>query len=100
MIATSREIIGKYERGENIPLIDVAAKIADTLEVSPDYLAEEGSKTGFDRKALKRINEIEELEHQSRINCFSWQTQSSVMPRLVRHTHIKQKSPTSLLGLL
>lgn len=39
----------------------MARKIADTLEVSLDYLAGESSKTGFD-KLLKLIDEIEDLE--------------------------------------
>ena len=34
----SRVMIGKYERGEAIPSIDAAKKIADALEVSLDYL--------------------------------------------------------------
>lgn len=58
----SREIIGRYERGEVSPSVDVAKKIADTLEVSLDYLAGEGSKAGFDKQTLKLIDEIEELE--------------------------------------
>lgn len=58
----SREIIGRYERNEVSPSVDVAKKIADTLEVSLDYLAGEGNKTGFDKQTLKLIDEIEELE--------------------------------------
>ncbi|MBB6239876.1 transcriptional regulator with XRE-family HTH domain [Pedobacter sp. AK013] len=58
----SREIIGRYERNEVSPSVEVAKKIADTLEVSLDYLAGEGSKTGFDKQTLKLIDEIEELE--------------------------------------
>jgi transcriptional regulator with XRE-family HTH domain len=34
----SRVMIGKYERGEALPSIDAAKKIADALEVSLDYL--------------------------------------------------------------
>ncbi|WP_414692279.1 helix-turn-helix domain-containing protein [Pedobacter sp. CFBP9032] len=34
-----REIIGRYERNEVSPSVDVAKKIADTLEVSLNYLA-------------------------------------------------------------
>ncbi len=34
----SRVMIGKYERGEAVPSIDAAKKIADALEVSLDNL--------------------------------------------------------------
>ena len=58
----SREIIGRYERNEVSPSIEVAKKIADALEVSLDYLAGEGNKVSFDKQTLKLIDEIEELE--------------------------------------
>ena len=37
-IGTSGDIIGKYERDEVKPSIEVVVKIADTLDVSIDYL--------------------------------------------------------------
>ncbi|MCW3465173.1 helix-turn-helix domain-containing protein [Chitinophaga nivalis] len=37
-IGTSRDIVGKYERDEIKPSIEVAAKIADVLDCSLDYL--------------------------------------------------------------
>ncbi len=37
-IGSSRDIIGKYERDEIKPSIEVAAKIADVLNTSLDYL--------------------------------------------------------------
>lgn len=58
----SREIIGRYKRNEVSPSVEVAKKIADTLEVSLDYLTGDGNKTGFDKRTLKLIDEIEELE--------------------------------------
>lgn len=48
----SREMIGKYERGEAVPSIDEAKKIADAFEVSMDYLVGEGITTSFDKKTL------------------------------------------------
>lgn len=38
-VGVSREIIGRYERNEVLPSVEVAAKIAKALEVSLDYLA-------------------------------------------------------------
>lgn len=38
-VGTSGAIIGRYERNEITPSVEVAAKIAEALEVSLDYLA-------------------------------------------------------------
>nr|WP_315424192.1 hypothetical protein [uncultured Pedobacter sp.] len=51
-------LFGRYEP----PSVEVPKKMADKLEVSLDYLAGEGSKTGFDKQTLKLIDKIEELE--------------------------------------
>jgi len=58
----SREIIGRYERNEVLPSIEVAAKIADVLEVSLDYLAGNSKKAALDKKTMKLIHDIEDLE--------------------------------------
>ena len=58
----SREMIGKYERGEAVPSIDAAKKIADAFEVSMDYLVGEGINVSFDKKNLKRLQDIEKLD--------------------------------------
>ena len=58
----SRVMIGKYELGEAAPSIDAAKKIADALEVSLDYLVGEGTNSKFDKKTLKRLQDLEHLE--------------------------------------
>ena len=58
----SREIIGRYERNEVLPSIEVAAKIADVLEVSLDYLAGNSKKAAVDKQTMKLIHEIDDLE--------------------------------------
>lgn len=58
----SREIIGRYERGEALPSIEVAKKIADTFAVSLDYLVGEGINASFDKKSLTRLQDIEKLD--------------------------------------
>ena len=58
----SREIIGRYERNEVLPSIEVAAKIADVLEVSLDYLAGNSKKAAVDKQTMKLIHDIEDLE--------------------------------------
>ena len=57
----SRVMIGKYERNEAIPSIDAAKKIADSLNVSLDYLVGEGQFAKFDKKSIQRLQDIEEL---------------------------------------
>lgn len=62
----SRVMIGKYERGEAVPSIDAAKKIADALEVSLDYLVGGTSQTSFDKRTLERIIELELLEESKK----------------------------------
>ncbi|MGK9126703.1 helix-turn-helix domain-containing protein [Olivibacter sp. SA151] len=57
----SRVMIGKYERGEAVPSIEAAKKIAKALDVSLDYLAGEGINVSFDKKTVQRLQEIENL---------------------------------------
>ena len=40
---------------------EVAAKIADVLEVSLDYLAGNSNKAAVDKKTMKLIHDIEDL---------------------------------------
>jgi transcriptional regulator with XRE-family HTH domain len=58
----SREIIGRYERNEVLPSIEVAAKIADVLDISLDYMAGNSKKVAVDKKTMKLIHDIEDLE--------------------------------------
>lgn len=62
----SREIIGRYERSEASPSIDVAKKIAAAFDVSLDYLVGEGANASFDKKSLKRIEDIEKLDEETK----------------------------------
>lgn len=62
----SRVMIGKYERGEAVPSIDAAKKIADTLQVSLDHLVGEGLLNGFDKKTLQRFKDLEHLEEEKK----------------------------------
>jgi len=64
-VGTSGDIIGKYERNEVKPSIEVAAKIADALEVSLDFLVGKSS-VEVDSKTLKRLQDIQKLNEQDR----------------------------------
>ena len=67
----SREMIGKYERGEAVPSIEAAKKIADAFEVSLDYLVGEGINSKFDKKTVKRLEDIEKLETGEKEHVFA-----------------------------
>ena len=64
-IGTSAPIIGRYERGEITPSIEVAAKIADVLNVTVDYLLT-GSGLMMDKKMMHRLQLLEQLEDEDR----------------------------------
>jgi transcriptional regulator with XRE-family HTH domain len=66
----SRVMIGKYERGEAVPSIDFAKRIADAFEVSLDYLVGEGQNVAFDKKILQRINDIQKLDEGTKDKLF------------------------------
>ncbi|MCG2618159.1 helix-turn-helix transcriptional regulator [Terrimonas sp. NA20] len=51
----SRGMIGKYERGEAVPSINAARKMADALEVSLDHLVREGLHNGLDKKNAEAV---------------------------------------------
>ena len=69
--SVSREMIGKYERGEAVPSIEAAKKIADAFEVSLDYLVGEGVNSKFDKKTLTRLQDIEKLSGNDKEHVFA-----------------------------
>ena len=70
-VGTSGDIIGKYERGENIPSIEVAAKIADALDVTLDYLVKDGEYEQVDKEVLKRLKDIQNLSEKNKNHVFA-----------------------------
>ena len=62
----SREIIGKYERGEAVPSVDFAKRIADAFGVSLDFRVGEGMHSKLDKKTVKRLQEIESLKEEDK----------------------------------
>lgn len=65
-IAASREIIGKYERNENLPSIEMVAKIAKAFGVTVDFLIGEGENASYDKETVERINDIQKMDAQTR----------------------------------
>ena len=61
-IGASRDIIGKYERNENSPSVEMAVKIARAFDVPIDYLLGEGKHAAYDKETVKRLEDIEHLD--------------------------------------
>lgn len=71
MIGTSGAIIGRYERGEMMPSIEVAKKLAEAFGVTLDYLVAEADRLNVlqDEAMLKRWQALDTLmpEEKERI---------------------------------
>jgi len=65
-VGTSGAIIGRYERGEITPSVEVAAKIADALDVSLDYLVGNTTVLVKDKKMLYRLELLEKISGEDR----------------------------------
>jgi transcriptional regulator with XRE-family HTH domain len=65
LIGTSGDVIGRYERGDITPSVEVVSKIADALEVSVDYLLGKTSME-LDKQALTRLEDISKLSQDNK----------------------------------
>lgn len=64
-IGTSGDIIGRYERDEVKPSIEVASKIADILDVSLDFLLGK-VEIEVDNQLLKRVIEVQQMNEEDK----------------------------------
>jgi transcriptional regulator with XRE-family HTH domain len=69
-VESSRVMIGKYERGDNSPSIEVLLKLAKSFNVSVDFMMGEGELSSFDKDLLKRIEDIERLDTDTKKHLF------------------------------
>jgi len=60
-IGTSGDVVGRYERGDITPSIEVVVKMADALEVSVDYLVGRISVDLSEQEIIERIEAISKL---------------------------------------
>jgi transcriptional regulator with XRE-family HTH domain len=67
-IGTSGPIIGRYERGEMTPSVEVAKKMAKAFRVTLDYLVDDTGDLADikDRAILDRLLAIEKLEGEDK----------------------------------
>ena len=69
-VGSSRVMIGKYERNDNAPSIEVLLKMAKAFDVTVDYIIGEGQLSTYDKDVLKRIEDIEQLDDETRSKLF------------------------------
>ena len=72
MIGTSSAIIGRYERNERTPSIDIAKNLAKVLNVSLDFLAGDTSVLVKDKEVLQRIDDISNLSEDKKKYIFDF----------------------------
>lgn len=74
-IGTSRDIVGKYERDEIKPSIEVAAKVAEVLDLSLDYLVRDITPSTNNIEAtaeqLKQLQLLERLSDDDKAHVFA-----------------------------
>ena len=68
-LGTKAPVIGRYERDEMKPSIEVAAKLSGLLEVSLDYLVG-NSNQEVDVKTLKRVLQLQQLPDDEKSTVF------------------------------
>ena len=68
-IGTSGDIIGRYERNEVKPSIEVVIKVADALGVSIDFLVGK-TDVELDHDTLKRLSEVSSLPEEDKKQVF------------------------------
>lgn len=68
MIGTSGPVLGRYERDEITPSVEVAKKLAEAFRVTLDYLVDETGTVAevTDREMLNRITEIDHLDREDK----------------------------------
>lgn len=65
-VGTSPAIIGRYERDEITPSVEVAANIANALDVSLDYLVGAATFVVKDKKMLHRLELLDKIDNDDR----------------------------------
>ncbi len=65
-----KNVLGRYERNEVLPSIEIARKIADILDVSLDYLTGKAD-VQMDKNTRQRILEVSKFEEADKEHIFS-----------------------------
>ena len=66
MVGSSGAVIGRYERDEITPSVEIAKKLADALDVSLDYLVGSSSFLIKDKKMVYRLELLQKVAPQEK----------------------------------
>ena len=69
-VGTSGAVIGRYEREEITPSVEIASKIASALNVTVDFLIG-NAKLLLDKKTVARIQNIQNLSTEDQDHVFA-----------------------------
>ena len=69
MVGIHANVLGRYERGEARPFVEMAVKLAEALSVSTDYLLG-NTDADLDADTLKRLTEINLLPEEDKKEVF------------------------------
>ena len=64
-LGVHKNVLGRYERGEATPSVDIARKIADLLDVSLDFLTGKVDER-IDRSIVDKVVSIQKLPKEER----------------------------------
>ena len=70
LLGIHKNVLGRYERNEVIPSIEIARKIANILDVSLDFLAGQ-EDVEIDKVTRRRILEVSKFEESDRDHVYS-----------------------------
>lgn len=79
-------ILGRYERGETTPNIEMAAKLADALGVSVDYLIGK-TDVELDKTILDKVISIQKLPDEDK-NCIMYSIDGLIQHAKNRQAYI------------
>ena len=70
-IGTSGPIVGRYERNDMMPSVEIATNISEALEVSLDFLVGKSSLLVKDKNMLERLEDIAKLPTDKQTELFN-----------------------------
>lgn len=86
-IGVHPNVLGRYEREEATPSVDMAAKLADSLGVSLDYLVG-NTDIELDKSILDKIVLIQKLPDEDK-NCIMYSIDGLIQHAKTRQAYVK-----------